>query len=132
MIGRLENLIVMLLGWLSMRLALLAGEFVVWALTISQVLCGQPPYHDLSNNEMVMLAVVEGVRPKKPWNVAHLGFTKALWATVERCWREDRMARPGVGDILSSLNDALPSWLTRQQTNVRRRRTISTILWDTR
>jgi len=55
-------------------------------------------------------AIMEGVRPNKPEGAKQLGFSNQLWGTVERCWLEDRNARPRVEDILSSLNDAVLFW----------------------
>lgn len=59
---------------------------------------------------MAMLVITEGVRPEKPENATQLGFTEELWSIVEQCWLGDWRARPGVEDILSCLNNALPSW----------------------
>jgi len=59
---------------------------------------------------MAVHAIVEGIRPKKPARAKRLGFSNELWRTVELCWLEDRDARPGVGDILSCLNDAVQFW----------------------
>ena len=59
---------------------------------------------------MAVNAIMEGVRPKKPMGAKWLGLSDELWETVERCWLEDRNARPGVDDILSSLNDAVLFW----------------------
>ena len=53
---------------------------------------------------------MEGVRPKKPEMATRLGFSDELWGTVELCWLQDRNARPGVEEILSSLNDAVEFW----------------------
>ena len=50
-----------------------------------------------------MRAILEGDRPKRPKNAAHLGFTESLWETVENCWVQDRGARPDVKYILSRL-----------------------------
>lgn len=94
------------------------------------MLSGHAPYHDISGDEMVMLAITAGVRPKKPQNETHLGFTKELWGTVKQCWLEDWRARPGVEDILSCLKDALPSWHTRRRGSVRR--VITTLFGDSR
>jgi hypothetical protein len=55
---------------------------------------------------MVVNQIMEGVRPKKPKGAKRLGFSNELWGTVEQCWLENRNARHGVGDILSSLNEA--------------------------
>jgi len=56
---------------------------------------------------------MEGIRPKKPQGAKRLGFSGELWMAVELCWLEDRNARPGVGDILSYLNDAVAFWSMR-------------------
>jgi hypothetical protein len=62
---------------------------------------------------MVANEIMDGVRPRKPEGAKRLGFSNELWGTVELCWREDRNARPVVGDILSSLNDATAFWYTK-------------------
>jgi hypothetical protein len=54
-----------------------------------------------------------GIRPKKPEGAKRLGFSDELWRTVERCWREDRNARPNIASILSSLNEAKAFWDVR-------------------
>lgn len=71
----------------------------------------------------VMGAIAEGVRPDKPENLTRLGFTEALWEIVGQCWLEDRTARPGVEDILSCLNSALP-WYTRGRATARKAVTV--------
>jgi len=60
-----------------------------------------------------MSAITEGDRPKKPEGAARLGFNDELWSVIEQCWLEDRSARPGAGEILSSLNDAAAFWYVR-------------------
>ena len=74
------------------------------------MLCGRAPFHNLVRDAAVIRAIVEGDRPKKPRNAARLGFTEELWETIERCWLEDRNARPGVEVVRSRLNDAAPFW----------------------
>jgi hypothetical protein len=59
---------------------------------------------------MVVNEILKGVRPKKPEGAKRLGFSDGLWRTVERCWLEDRNARPSVEDILYSLNEATEFW----------------------
>ena len=79
------------------------------------MLCGHIPYHDFPDDIAVIVAVMKGVRPKKPEKAAHLGFTEELWDTVKQCWWEDRNARPVVEDILACLNGAPLSWHTRRR-----------------
>ena len=58
----------------------------------------------MSGGIAIAMAILEGARPEKPENAMDLGFTEALWETVERCWAKDRSARPDVKDILSCLS----------------------------
>ena len=62
---------------------------------------------------MVVNEIMEGVRPMKPEDAKRLGFSNELWRTVELCWLEDRNTRPGVEDVLSSLNEATAFWYMR-------------------
>jgi len=78
------------------------------------VLCGHHPYLELESDILAVHATTEGVRPKKPEEARRLGFNDELWRMVELCWLEDRNARPGVEDILSSLNDAAAFWYMRE------------------
>ena len=79
------------------------GGLMLQVLKCAQVLCGHDPYHGMGSLA-IMPAILEGVRPEKPKNAMDLGFTEALWETVEKCWAGDRSARPDVKDILSCLN----------------------------
>jgi hypothetical protein len=62
---------------------------------------------------MVVNEIMEGVRPMKPEGAKRLGFSNELWRTIELCWLQERNARPGVEEILSSLNDAAAFWYVR-------------------
>jgi len=84
------------------------------------VLYGHIPYHDFPDDKAVIVAIMKGVRPKKPVDGTLLGFTAILWDTIKQCWLEDRRARPGVEDILSCLNGVPPSWHTRRRVIVRK------------
>jgi len=79
----------------------------------TQVLCGHHPYLEFQSDILAVNAIVEGVRPMKPDGAKQLGFSDELWRIVELSWMEDRNARPGVGDILSSLNGAVLFWCVR-------------------
>ena len=58
----------------------------------------------------IVEAIVGGTRPEKPKEAIQLGFTNNLWGTLERCWHENRSARPSVEEILPYLNDATSHW----------------------
>ena len=80
----------------------------------TQVLCGRYPYREIPTDILAVHAITEGFRPNKPEAAKELGFNDELWNTVELCWLEDRNARPGVGDILSCLNDAAAFWYMKE------------------
>jgi serine/threonine protein kinase len=82
-------------------------------LTYDQVLCGNPPYWEITNSWAVTIAITEGDRPKRPEAAETLGFTKELWRIVQRCWLVDPSSRPDVRTILSHLNHATWSWERR-------------------
>jgi len=77
-------------------------------------LCGYHPYDEFQSDILVINAITEGARPKKPERAALLGFNDELWRTVELCWLEDRDARPDIVDIHSSLNEAIAFWYMRE------------------
>ena len=83
-------------------------------LTHDQVLCGKPPYWEITNPWAVIHAITEGERPKRPEAAETLGFTKELWRILLRCWLVDTGSRPDVKTILSHLNHATWSWERRR------------------
>jgi hypothetical protein len=78
------------------------------------VLCGHHPYVEVQSDIMVVNQIMEGVRPVKPEEAKRLGFSDELWKMVELCWLEDRNARPGIEEIVSSLKDATAFWFMRE------------------
>ena len=92
------------LGMVIYEVGVSVGDFKLQVLKCAQVLCGYVPYHDMPRGLAIMTAISEGVRPEKPENAMDLGFTEALWETVEKCWAGDRSARPDVKEILSCLS----------------------------
>lgn len=68
---------------------------------------------EFQSDILVINAITEGDRPQKPERAALLGFSDELWGTIELCWLEDRDARPCIGDIHSSLNEATAFWYMR-------------------
>ena len=81
---------------------------------LPQVLCGHLPYIEIHSDLLVINAIIEGDRPEKPEDAAHLGFSNELWKAIELCWLEDYSARPSVEKILSCLNNAAALWYTRE------------------
>ena len=82
--------------------------------TYLQVLCGNAPYWEITNEPAVINAIINGEKPQKPEAMEKLGFTDELWGLIERCWSVDASARPDVRTMLSHLNHATWSWERRQ------------------
>ena len=79
-----------------------------------QVLCGNAPYWEITNEPAVINTIINGEKPQKPEAMEKLGFTVELWGLIERCWSVDASARPDVRTVLSHLNHATWSWERRQ------------------
>ena len=76
-------------------------EADVYALgmTVYQVLTGKWPFYSRREAE-VMHTVVSGERPPKPSNAEEIGMSEVVWDLLRECWREDRMTRPTIAEIL--------------------------------
>ena len=76
-------------------------EADVYALgmAVYQVLTGKWPFFPMREGE-VTHAVISGERPSKPENAEGIGMTEAVWDLLRECWKEDRMKRPNISDIL--------------------------------
>lgn len=75
---------------------------------------GKVPYWETTGENTVMVTVVRGVRPKKPYAADSLGFTDGLWRVVEQSWMADANARPDVKTVLYHLTHAASTWNRRQ------------------
>ena len=76
-------------------------EADVYALgmTMYQVLTGKPPFRP-TRKAAIIRAVISGERPAKPEDAEEIGMTEVVWNLLRECWREDRMTRPNISDIL--------------------------------
>ncbi|KAF9789369.1 kinase-like domain-containing protein, partial [Thelephora terrestris] len=79
-------------------------------MVVYEVLTGNSPFWNITNNVLLMLDIPNGHRPKKPDTAESLGFTSQLWKTLQQCWLANASARPDVRTILSHLNHATWSW----------------------
>ena len=76
-------------------------EVDIYALgmTVYQILTGKWPFYPKREVE-VMHAVISGERPPKPENAEEVGMTETVWELMKECWREDRMEKPDISQIL--------------------------------
>ena len=82
--------------------AIPSKEADVYALgmTVYQVLTGKLPFFP-RGEASVVVAVMSGERPPRPENSEEIGMTVVVWDLLTGCWKEDRTARPTIGQILA-------------------------------
>ena len=62
---------------------------------------GKIPFDHISNEFVVMGAILDGQRPPEPADAELIGFTGELWELMGRCWASERAARPLCSDALT-------------------------------
>ena len=78
------------------------ADIYALGMTVYQVLTGKWPFHSKMEGD-IMLVVMSGERPQKPRNAEAIGMTEVVWDLLIKCWREDRMTRPTIADVLKRL-----------------------------
>ena len=76
-----------------------------------QILTGNIPYHYLSRDEQVVVAIVQGRPPKRPDDVA---VTAHRWTFIEWCWAPAKgdKPRPSSDDIVEFTGKDLAEIMT--------------------
>ena len=69
------------------------------AMTVYQVLTGEWPFYPRRGGE-VILAMMLGEHLPKPENVEEIGMMEVVWDLMRECWKEDRVARPTITEVL--------------------------------
>ncbi|KAF9643944.1 kinase-like protein [Thelephora ganbajun] len=90
------------------------SDCYAFGMVIYEVLCGNAPYWEITNEGALIHAIMRGDRPQKPERAEGLGFTRGLWEIIQRCWIVDANERPDVKDVSLQLNHAEWSWNKRR------------------
>jgi hypothetical protein len=67
---------------------------------LRQVLSGQRPYYDIRSDHQVVVAILRGVKPKRPEIPA---IEDCHWDLIKECWLE-MLQRPPITDIRNSMD----------------------------
>jgi hypothetical protein len=75
----------------------LSTAFILWPCCshLHQVLSGQRPYFDIRSDHQVVVAILRGVKPKRP---AMPTIADRHWDVVTQCWLEISQ-RPQISDV---------------------------------
>ena len=74
------------------------ADIFAFAMLAIEVFTGALPFGD-ARHETAILMIAQGQRPGKPQGAENLGFTPEIWKSIQRCWNQNPVKRPGVGDV---------------------------------
>ena len=74
-----------------------------------QVLTGETPFRGIRQSALGY-HVLRGKRPDKPENAMAIGFSDSLWDFIQRCWDGMAELRPGIGEVVAHLEEAVRNW----------------------
>ncbi|KAL1755230.1 kinase-like protein, partial [Schizophyllum commune] len=82
------------------------SDVFAFGMLLAETITGKIPMSHLRVDWAVMMAIIEGGRPRRPteWRDAHEDL---LWALAERCWVTEPAERPSSQDIHASLRSYL-------------------------
>ena len=71
-----------------------------------QVLSGHQPYHDIRSDHQVVVAILRGLKPKRP--TIHR-IEDCHWDSIQQCWLgvSERPAIAGLRDLMGRYRDAI-------------------------
>ena len=79
-------------------------------MVILEVLSGQLPFKEDSNNYIVTQKVLEGKHPRRPRGAEEAWFTSNLWGMLEECWSWQKKDRPTVEGVYEHLERVWTTW----------------------
>ena len=71
-----------------------------------EVLTGKQPFHDMNNDALVIMAIINGELPRRPIpEEIDDGYPNdpTLWAICDRCWARSPKDRPMASDLVAFL-----------------------------
>jgi len=65
-----------------------------------EILSGRIPYHYIRSDAQVIFELARGKKPRRP---ATSFVTDAQWAFISSCWHDDPVLRPGVEEVVNTV-----------------------------
>ncbi|KAF8576787.1 kinase-like protein, partial [Ramaria rubella] len=77
-----------------------ASDTYSYGSVVLEILTGEPPYKELSNDLQVLNQVMQGYKPKRPLKPV---VNPGVWDLMERCWSVPASERPQMAFVLSRM-----------------------------
>ncbi|KAF8581778.1 kinase-like protein [Ramaria rubella] len=77
-----------------------ASDTYSYGSVMLEILTGEPPYKELSNDLQVLNQVMQGYKPKRPLKPV---VNPGVWDLMERCWSVPASERPQMAFVLSRM-----------------------------
>ncbi|KZO98419.1 kinase-like protein [Calocera viscosa TUFC12733] len=84
-----------------------SSDVYAFGMVIYEVFSGQVPFHEITNQAIVPVHILEGKRPNALDDFTRLGFNGRLCALLSACWQGDPTTRPStetVEDVLKTVS----------------------------
>ncbi|KAG6871968.1 hypothetical protein C0995_014426 [Termitomyces sp. Mi166 len=79
------------------------SDIYAWSCVCYEIFTGNLPFHDITNNNTVLVKVMQGHRPERPSDAR--GLTDSVWELMRNCWAQEPNSRPTVDMVSSRLAD---------------------------
>ncbi|KAK7063386.1 kinase domain-containing protein [Favolaschia claudopus] len=93
-----------------------ASDIYAFACVCYEILTGQLPFWELSNDVQIMFAVHKGERPILTPECTGTAALDSLWTILQECWDTDASNRPTISDIIIKLTSAPINAVTTSST----------------
>lgn len=71
---------------------------------------GKIPFEEIRNDYILLIRIMEGLRPPRPTESAAPGLSNSMWEVMEKAWLADPRQRPSLSQISSVCGFRFATW----------------------
>lgn len=81
------------------------ADIYAFGMTVLELMTTAHPFSYIKRSPLVLKALMTGERPRRPEDPMYVarGLDDAMWALLQRCWREEPEQRPTIDEVLEVL-----------------------------